>query len=66
MTVDLRDVAEGTQLELTVTFPDQPAEEEVRNLIEGGTRDGWGATIDRVAQSTAITTWHTRRSNRHA
>lgn len=52
--VSLRDVPEGTHLELTVAFPDQLADDEVRNLIEGGMRDGWGATIDRVAHSTAV------------
>jgi uncharacterized protein YndB with AHSA1/START domain len=61
--VNLRDVAVGTQLELIVTFPDQLADEEVRTLIEGGTRDGWGATIDRTAGSTAITGWNGHRSD---
>ncbi|WP_158252720.1 MULTISPECIES: SRPBCC family protein [Cryobacterium] len=65
VTVNLRDVAEGTHLELTVAFPEQLADEEVRDLMEGGTRDGWSATIDRVAHSTAITTWHIRQSNPH-
>jgi hypothetical protein len=63
VTVNLRDVAVGTQLELIVTFPDQLADEEVRTLIEGGTRDGWGATIDRTAGSTAITGWNGHRSD---
>lgn len=58
VTVTLRDDAEGTHLELTVIFSDRLSDEEVRNLIEGGTRDGWSATIDRVAHSTAITTAH--------
>ncbi|MEC5181964.1 SRPBCC family protein [Arthrobacter sp. CG_A4] len=53
--VNLSDAEEGTQLELTVNFPDHLADEEVRNLIEGGTHDGWGATIDRVIHSTAFT-----------
>lgn len=56
VTVNLRDVAEGTLLELTVAFPDRLADENVRALIEGGTRDGWNATIDRVAHSTALVT----------
>lgn len=56
VTVELRDVAEGTRLELVVAFADQLADEKVRELIDGGTRDGWGATIDRVAHSTAFTT----------
>lgn len=60
VTVELRDVAEGTHLELMVAFADQLADEEVRELIEGGTRAGWGATIDRVAQSTAFTTGRPR------
>ncbi|WP_241981340.1 SRPBCC family protein [Cryobacterium algoritolerans] len=64
VTVDLHDVAEGTRLELTVTFPDQLADEDVRNLIEGGTRDGWSATIDRVAHSTAIITGRLRQPTR--
>ena len=55
VTVELRDAQGSTHLELTVNFPDQLPDQEVRDLIEGGTRDGWGATIDRVAQSTAIT-----------
>lgn len=54
VTVDLREVPEGTRLELGVTFPDHLDDETVRGLIEGGTRAGWGATIDRVAQSTAL------------
>ena len=54
VTVELHDVTEGTRLELTVTFPDHRSDEDVRSLIEGGTRDGWSATIDRVSRSTAI------------
>ncbi|WP_166793239.1 SRPBCC family protein [Cryobacterium lactosi] len=65
VTVTLRDDGEGTHLELTVTFSDQLADEEVRDLIEGGTRDGWSATIDRVAHSTAITTWSIHQSISH-
>ena len=30
------------------------SDDEVRELIDGGTRDGWSATIDRVTQSTAV------------
>ena len=62
VTVALRDDAGGTRLELTVAFPDQLSDEELRNLIDGGTRDGWSTTIDRVAHSTAITTWDRRAS----
>lgn len=55
VTVELFDSPEGTRLELGVAFSDHLEGDEVRSLIEGGTRDGWGATIDRVALSTAIT-----------
>ncbi|WP_104116736.1 SRPBCC domain-containing protein [Arthrobacter sp. B1805] len=55
VTLELRDTPEGTRLELGVAFSDHLDDEEVRSLIEGGTRDGWGATIDRVALSTALT-----------
>ena len=52
--VQLRDAADGTELTLTVAFPDHLTDEEVRNLIDGGMRDGWGATIDRISESTAV------------
>lgn len=55
VTVELSDVDEGTELSLTVAFADHLTDDEVQSLIEGGTRDGWSATIDRVAQSTALT-----------
>lgn len=54
VTVTLSDIADGTLLELTVAFPDHLTDDEVRELIDGGTRDGWSATIDRVTQSTAV------------
>ena len=60
--LDLRDVAEGTHLELNVTFPDKLVDEEVYDLIHGAARDGWSATVDRVAHSTAITTSRLRES----
>ena len=65
VTVNLRDVVEGTHLELIVRFPDQLADGVVRTLIEEGTRDGWTATIDRVARSTAITGWYAHQSHPH-
>ncbi len=46
----------GTQLVLTVQFSERLDINEVQKLILGGTRDGWGATIDRVNTSTALTT----------
>lgn len=53
--VILSDAEHGTRLELHVGFADHLSDEEVRELIDGGTRAGWSATIDRVADSTAIT-----------
>ncbi|MHA7142062.1 SRPBCC family protein [Arthrobacter sp. Sr33] len=55
VSVNLTDAQDGTRLELTVNFPDHLPAEEVRNLIDGGTRDGWGATLDRITHSTALT-----------
>lgn len=55
VSVNLTDTEDGTRLELTVNFPDHLPNDEVRNLIEGGARDGWGATIDRISHSTALT-----------
>lgn len=55
VSVNLADAEDGTRLELTVNFPDHLPAEEVRNLIDGGTRDGWSATIDRTIHSTALT-----------
>lgn len=56
VSVNLTDTEDGTRLALTVDFPDHLPDDEVRSLIEGGTRDGWDATIDRVTHSTALTT----------
>lgn len=55
VTVSLSNIDDGTLLDLHVGFPDHLPDEEVRRLVEGGTRAGWGATIDRVADSTAVT-----------
>ena len=54
VTVQLNDVGAGTELVLTVRFSDQLDIDDVQQLILGGTRDGWGATVDRVRLSTAI------------
>jgi len=54
VTVELRDRAPGTELALTVRFSDLLDIDDVREII-GGCREGWGATIDRVDRSTAIT-----------
>ncbi|MUK01119.1 SRPBCC domain-containing protein [Vibrio cholerae] len=48
------DAGAGTELVLTVQFSERLAIEEVQQLISGGTRDGWGTTIDRVSTSTAL------------
>lgn len=60
VTVSLSDIDGGTRLDLYVSFADHLPDGEVCRLIEGGTRAGWSATIDRVADSTAITTPFTR------
>lgn len=52
VTLSFLDSTGGTHLELTVTFPEQQAADEVHALIEG-----WSATLDRVVQSSAITAW---------
>lgn len=54
VSVNLTDTQDGTRLELTANFPDHLPDDEIRNLIDGGTRDGWGVTIDRVSRSTAL------------
>jgi len=54
VTVQLNDLGTETELVLTVQFSDDLDIEEVRKLMHGGTREGWGATIDRVKDSTAI------------
>lgn len=54
MTVQLNDLHPGTELVLTVQFSERLDRDEVRKLILGGTRDGWGATIDRIDTSTAM------------
>ena len=58
VTVQLNDLdaGAGTELVLTVQFSERLDINEVQEFILGGTRDGWGATIDRVNTSTALTT----------
>ncbi|WP_162150492.1 SRPBCC domain-containing protein [Arthrobacter sp. H5] len=60
VTVQLNDLDSGTragtELVLTVQFSERLDINEVQKLILGGTRDGWGATIDRIIYSTAVTT----------
>ncbi|MBG6185221.1 uncharacterized protein YndB with AHSA1/START domain/uncharacterized glyoxalase superfamily protein PhnB [Arthrobacter sp. CAN_A214] len=56
VTVQLNDLGSGTELVLTVQFSERLDITEVQRLILGGTRDGWGATIDRLNNSTALTT----------
>lgn len=63
VTVQLADVGTETELALTVRFPGHLGIEEVQQLIHGGTREGWDMTLDRVKESTAITT---RRAGRMA
>ncbi len=55
VTVQLNDSG-GTQTELvlTVQFSEDLDVDEVRELMQGGTQEGWGATIDRVKDSTAM------------
>ena len=55
VTVQLYEVGTETELVLTVQFSEHLDIEEVQKLILGGTREGWGATIDRVKDSTAMT-----------
>lgn len=55
VTVQLNDLGTDTELVLTVQFPASLDVEEVQTLILGGTREGWRATIDRVNDSTALT-----------
>lgn len=55
VTVQLNDVGTNTELVLTVQFSAHLSIEEVQKLIYGGCQEGWGATIDRVKDSTAIT-----------
>ena len=54
VTVQLNDLGTGTELVLTVHFSEHLDISEVEELILGGTREGWGATIDRVNDSTAL------------
>ena len=56
VTVQLNELGTGTELVLTVDFSERLDLDEVQKLILGGTRDGWGATIDRINDSTAVTT----------
>lgn len=56
VTVQLNDVSVGTELVLTVRFSEHVDLEEVQQLIRGGCEEGWGATLDRVKDSTAMTT----------
>ena len=55
VTVQLNDLGAETELVLTVRFSENLAIDEVRKLIQGGTREGWAATIDRVKGSSAVT-----------
>ena len=55
VTVQLNDVGKQTELVLTVRFSDHLDIEEVQKLMMGGTQEGWGATIDRTKDSTAMT-----------
>ena len=54
VTVQLNDLGTGTELVLTVHFSEHLDINEVQELILGGTREGWGATIDRLNDSTAL------------
>jgi uncharacterized protein YndB with AHSA1/START domain/uncharacterized glyoxalase superfamily protein PhnB len=54
VTVQLNDRGAETELVLTVQFAETLDIDEVRKLILGGLREGWGATIDRVKDSTAL------------
>lgn len=60
-TVQLTDVGTKTELVLTVQFSEHLDIDEVQKLIQGGTRDGWATTLDRVKESTAITAVSTGR-----
>ena len=53
VTVQLNDLGTETELVLTVQFSEHLDIEEVQKLMHGGTQEGWGATIDRVTDSTA-------------
>ena len=55
VTVQLNELGTETKLVLTVQFSEHLDIEEVQKLILGGTQEGWGATIDRVMDSTAMT-----------
>jgi uncharacterized protein YndB with AHSA1/START domain/uncharacterized glyoxalase superfamily protein PhnB len=61
VTVQLNDLGKETELVLTVQFPEQLDVGEVQKFMVGGIQEGWGATIDRVKDSTAVTTVTDRR-----
>lgn len=54
VTVRFNDLGHETGLVVTAHFADHLDFDEVQNMMNGGMRDGWGATIDRVKDSTAI------------
>ena len=55
VTVRFNDIGTKTALVLTVEFSEYLDIDEVQKLILGGCQEGWGATIDRVKTSTAMT-----------
>jgi uncharacterized protein YndB with AHSA1/START domain len=55
VTVQLSDLGTKTQLVLTVQFSEYLDIEEVQELRHGGMQEGWGTTIDRVKDSSAMT-----------
>ena len=61
--VQLNDFSGETELVLTVQFSEYLDVGEVQELMRGGCRDGWGANIDRVKDSTAMTPVTSRRTS---
>jgi len=52
-TVELAEAGEKTEMVFRLDFPDGASDEEVRKLLAGGIREGWGDTIDRLVAAFA-------------
>lgn len=55
VTVQLNDLGTESELVLTVQFSASRGIQKVQDPVLDGTREGWGATIDRINDSTALT-----------
>jgi uncharacterized protein YndB with AHSA1/START domain len=47
-TVELRDIADGTELTLVASFADSMTDAEVTDWLDSGMPEGWGMTVDRL------------------